>query len=882
MIHCERQEMFMSNEHNSRTARRQKSAKNGRRATPTKKPKSIKKIVKKLFLVAVIAALAVFIGGVGLFAYYASSAPDLDEDLLKDPLTSDILDINGEVIYKFGTEKRDFVPYEEIPQLMEDAILATEDVRFYKHHGMDFYRLGGAILANFRSGFGSQGASTLTQQVIKNSFLSEEKTLKRKAQEAWLAFKLEREYSKEEIFEMYINKVLMSGRIHGFGTASTHFYGKPLNELELHEVALLAGLPQSPNGYNPFRNPERAEKRRNIVLTLMEKHGKITKAEMDAAKAIPVTASLLPEDQREDHTNSQYAAYIDIVLDELEAEGMLDILAEGVKVQTALDPNVQSAVENAIDRDEWYESEEMEAGMTVVDTKTGAIVAVGGGRNYSGRDLNFASDQKRQPGSVIKPILSYGPAIEYFDWSTGQRVVDEPYNYKGTKQPIRNVDGKYQGPITIREALYRSRNIPAVKVFEEVGTKRAGEFAESLGLPYEKLNSSNAIGGGEYNFSTIQMAGAYAAFGNSGIYTKPHTVKKIIMRDGKTERNLTPTPTPVMKDSTAYMVTDILRDVLTESTGTGRTAHISGLDVAGKTGTTNYSSDTLKKHGMKGTDVPDTWFAGYTTNYTIAVWGGYKDYTTPIQTYDKGRFVPQNLFRTVMSEISSGQETPRFSKPSSVEEATIVYGSDPIVLASSTTPKALQRTELFVRGTVPVEIAEEEVVELNAPGNLSATFDANQNVISLQWDYETPDPEYFPDGVTFHVEVSVDGEPPQELTQTNGTNVTFSNIEFGRTYTFYVKAVSGETESAKASTSLLVDRQEEVIEPEVPTVPEEEVPTPPEEEEPSNNNGNQQPPGNPNNNPGNGNQGNGGNQQQPPVTPPQNPTEPETNNDGSD
>ena len=175
----------------------------------------------------------------------------------------------------------------------------------------------------------------------------------------------------------------------------------------------------------------------------------------------------------------------------------------------------------------------MQAGMTVLDTKTGAIVAVGGGRNYSGTDWNFATDQKRQPGSVIKPILSYGPAIENLSWSTGKTVVDEPYNYKGTNKAIRNVDGKYQGTMTIREALYKSRNIPAVKVFEEVGTGKAGAFAKGLGLPYDKLNSSNALGGGEYDFSTLQMAGAYSAFGNGGIYTKPHAIKEIIFRDGK-------------------------------------------------------------------------------------------------------------------------------------------------------------------------------------------------------------------------------------------------------------------------------------------------------------------------------------------------------------
>ncbi|WHT47161.1 transglycosylase domain-containing protein [Sporosarcina thermotolerans] len=491
----------MSDTLNSRAARRQKMEAERKRGK-NKKPKKNGNVIKKIILAIIAVGLAVFIGGLALFAFYASSAPDLDESLLKDPITSNIADRNGNVFMKLGAEKREFVPYNEIPKEMENAILATEDVRFYKHHGMDFWRLGGAVLANFRSGFGSQGASTLTQQVIKNSFLTDEKTLKRKAQEAWLALKLEREYEKEDIFEMYFNKILMSGRVHGFGTAAQYFYGKKLDELELHEMAMLAGLPQSPNGYNPFKNPERAEKRRNTVLSLMYKHEKITKEQMEEAKAIPVTQTLVPEDQRED-SNSQYLAYVDIVLDELEAAGMMDLLSEGVTIQTALDPKAQQSVERAINSN-IYESDEMQAGMTVLNTKTGEIVAIGGGRNFSGRNLNFASDNRRQPGSVIKPILSYGPIIENENWSTAHTVVDEPYKYRGTNISIRNVDGKFLGPITTREALYKSRNIPAVKVFEEVGAKKAVQFASKLGLSYDKLESVIAIGGGRANFLQLK------------------------------------------------------------------------------------------------------------------------------------------------------------------------------------------------------------------------------------------------------------------------------------------------------------------------------------------------------------------------------------------
>ncbi|WP_438318524.1 PBP1A family penicillin-binding protein [Sporosarcina sp. FA9] len=803
-----------------------------------KKPIKGKNIIKKIFFILLFVGLAGLIGGGGLFAFYASTAPKLDEELLKVPLSSDFLDIHENVFYKSGTEKREFVPYDQIPDTVREAILATEDVRFFKHHGMDFYRLGGAVLANFKSGFGSQGASTITQQVIKNSFLKEDKTLKRKAQEAWLAFQLENKYEKEEIFEMYFNKILMSGSTYGIGTASKHFFGKELSELELNEIAMLAGMPQSPNGYNPFRNPERAEKRRNIVLGLMVQHKKITKEEMEAAKAIPVTATLIPEAERQSNDNTKYAAFIDIVRDELEAAGLLDILSDGVKIQTTLDPDAQNTVENAIHSDV-YKNDKMQAGMTVLNTKTGEIVAVGGGRNFSTGFWNFATDEKRQSGSAIKPILDYGPAIEYLNWSTGQTVVDEPYNYEGSKgKPVQNIDKKFQGPMTIREALYKSRNIPAVKTFEEVGRAKAFGFADKLGLKYTNEYPSNALGGGDDEFSTIQMAGAYAAFGNNGVYTKPHTIKSITFRDGKTVKNMSPDSAVAMKDSTAYMITDMLRDVLTQG-GTGTRAAISGLDVAGKTGTSS--------------DAKDSWFAGYTSNYTIATWAGYQD-RTPMETYEGERFVPQDLFKQVMSSISSGKETARFQQPPSVETATIVYRSNPLMLASNSTPKNMKRSELFVKGTLPELVAEE--LELDAPNNLTADYNEDEQSVSLNWSHTGADFDIIDGEIEFIVYASVNGGERKEMTRTTDFTTLFNGVEQGVTYTFTVVATVDGLESAPTSVELRIEEQEvieeEIIE-EEPIIEEDIEEVVPEENNDNNGNNNN------GNNENNGNNGNNGN-----------------------
>ena len=373
--------------------------------------------------------------GVGTFAFLVKDTPKLDPKLLKDPISSKVLDKDGELISEVGSENREYVNYKDIPKQVEDAVLAVEDARFYKHHGLDPIRLAGAVVANFREGFGSEGASTITQQVIKNSFLTPEKTLKRKVQEAWMAYQLEQKYTKHQILEMYINKVFVSENSHGLATAAKIYYGKSLNELTLPEAAQIAGMPQSPNNYNPFDHPDLAEKRRNIVLTLMEQHGYITKEDMDAAKSVPVTASLVKEEERV-RDEKPYDAFVDAVIDEVEKQGDFDIFSDGLTIHTTLDKNAQLHVNTILNTDEVikYPDAEFQAGVALIDTKTGEIRAIGGGRNQEvKRGFNYAIDTKRQPGSTIKPVLDYAPAIEYLNWGTYQTIDDKPIKYSTVK-----------------------------------------------------------------------------------------------------------------------------------------------------------------------------------------------------------------------------------------------------------------------------------------------------------------------------------------------------------------------------------------------------------------------------------------------------------------
>lgn len=776
----------MDQQVNSRQQRKQLEEQQRKRHTKKKGPSGPKgprgSWLKKIVIAILALGIAMFVVGASVFAIYAAQAPKLDEELLKDPVSTKFYDANGKVFYTMGDQQREHVNYQDIPKGMRDAIIATEDSRFFEHHGIDFYRLGGAVLANLRFGFGAQGGSTLTQQVIKNSFLNNGKTLKRKAQEAYLAIQLEREYSKEEIFEMYFNKVLMSGRIYGFGTAAKYFYGKKLKDLTLDEEAVLAGMPQAPNSYNPFKNPDLAEKRRNIVLQLMYQHKKITKQEMEAAMKVDIRKGLLPESKRKTASTSKYDAFIDVVLKELAENGDEKALEEGVNVYTTLDPSAQKIVEKTMNNSANFPTKDIQSGMAVIDTQTGAIAAVGGGRNYGPeRGFNYAEAlTNRQPGSTMKPLIDYGPAIENLKWSTGQTIVDEPMTYTGTNQQINNFDHQYKGTITIRQALYNSRNIPAVKTFKEVGTDKAKSFIKNLGIEANNVTESDAIGGGKINLSPIEMAGAYAAFGNNGIYTKPHAIKKIVYRDGKTAKSYTPDPLPAMSDYTAYMVTDMLRDVVSSKYGaSGTAAGIPGLDVAGKTGTTNYSTQQFTDYGLPASAVPDSWFAGYTTKYSIAVWSGYADYKNPITTSAE-RVLPQQLFRTVMSQISANTQTPNFQQPSSV----VRIGS-----------------ELYVKGKQPVsytpKVENKDTQKLSAPTGLKASYDDQSKAINLSWSHDASGNG----SPTFKVSVSVDGGGSQTLTETPNNSFTYNGAEDGKTYVFSVVAVAdGKTSSAATTT----------------------------------------------------------------------------------
>ncbi|MBC1473383.1 PBP1A family penicillin-binding protein [Listeria grandensis] len=676
----------------------QKSTGKGRRITGN--------VVKVVFFTALFLAFAGIASGATAFYSYAKEAPKLTDSKLRDPLSSKILDKNGDVYAEIGTERREYIEYKDIPKQLENAVLSTEDSRFYEHNGMDPIRLASAAVGNITGGFGSQGASTLTQQIIKMSYLDyTNKTLDRKAQEAWMAVQLEQKYSKHELLEIYINKVYLSDGIHGMETAAEHYYGKKLKDLNLAQTALIAGMPQSPNRFNPFENPDLAKKRRDIVLTLMYNNDKISKSEMEAAQSVAIADGLVDEATRKQKTYA-YDTYVDQVINEIGDK--YNPFSDGLTIYTALDPSAQKYTEKMLNTDDVinYPDKKFQAGVVVMDTETGRIQALGGGRETGdkkiSRGLNRATDIKRQPGSTMKPILGYAPAIEYLDWSTAHILDDAPYQYS-SGQELRNYDSSYLGEISMRQALYKSRNVPAVKASKEVGYDRARDFANNLGLNYKEVYESTVIGSGEA--SPVQMAGAFAAFGNGGVYNKPHTITKIVLSDGETEINMEPESVVAMKASTAYMISDMLKDVLTQ--GTGTRANVPGWNIAGKTGTTNYDENVRIKNGIPSDGTPDSWFVGYSPRYTVSIWTGYdepnKYYLSPSETR-----IAAYMFKATMEHLVSGEKNPDFKKPSNVNEIPILIGSNPITRAPSGSSGSNVSYELFLDGTIPTKSSAAE------------------------------------------------------------------------------------------------------------------------------------------------------------------------------
>ena len=642
-------------------------------------------LVKRILLWILGIIILLFVAGTALFFYYASSAPRISRSELAGQNTTTIYDDQNRVISRLGAQKREYAKSDQVPDNLKHAVVAIEDRRFYKHHGVDPIRIMGAATANiFGRSAGMQGGSTLTQQLVKLSVFStaaSDRTFKRKAQEAWLAINVERHFSKSQILDFYINKVYMGNGVYGMQTAAQYYYGKDLDELDLSQLALLAGMPQSPTYYNPLANNTKyATQRRNEVLNAMVRSKYISQSQANQAASESVTDSLDP-----DHGNTSnngtgvkekvIDAYVKQVLADLEAKGY-NPYNDGLRVHTNLDLDAQEHLYDAANNSVSFQSDQMQTGVAVTDPHNGQVVAMLGGRHTGNvvYGLNRAVQTNRSSGSTAKPLMDYGPAIEYLQWPTFKRVQDTRFVYPGTNKVLRDIDNKYKGSMTMREALVQSRNVPAIRTLQEVGIKRATDFVNGLGIsqkdPYT-LQSGIAL-----YISPLQISAAYSAFANGGTYYKPYYISSITTQDGNVKQ-FNPQGKRAMSRATAYMITEMLKGVFNESEqGSASAAKLDGVNQAGKTGTTNYPSGSGHSGAM------DSWMAGYTKNYSIAVWTGYDHPMQSPGLSDQGTQSAILLYRDLMDYLDSQNHASNWSMPDTVE-AVRVNGKRQFVIKDS-------------------------------------------------------------------------------------------------------------------------------------------------------------------------------------------------------
>lgn len=609
--------------------------------------------------------------------------------------TSIIYDGQSDVVTRLhGVQDRTWVSISELQPSTVYAFISAEDARFFEHEGVDVIRIAGAIVADIKAGSYVQGASTISQQLIKLSHLTSEKTISRKAEEAALAYEMERQYSKEDILEMYLNYVYFGGGYYGIEAAAEGYFGVHASDLTLDQSAMLAGILKSPSGYAPHINYAASINRRNNILRLMRDYGYITDDEKKQASARRPT---ILHDKREEYSGyytdavtKSAAALMGITVDEL--------IRGGYSIYSAMDSDIQHYCEEMFKNGELFPAEDSEAAIVVLEPSTGMVVAMVGGRSYTGGiSFNRATDIRRQPGSVIKPVITYAPAFEYLNYTAADMILDEETTF--ADYTPSNYGNKYYGWVTVREAVTKSLNVPAVKTLSAVGVYRAKDFAKRCGIEFDDKDDSLALalGGFTYGVSPLQIAGAYSCFASGGIYNTPTLIKKITDRNGLTVYEYRQDSRRVMSEANAYILTSMLKSVVTE--GTGHRLNTLDIPIAGKTGTVGLANGNR-----------DAWMAGYTPEYTAVVWQGYdSDRLGLLPSSATGGTYPALMLYELFNHIYPDGRSGDFEKPESVKQYSIdaktLKKQHKVVLANAMTPQISRVTEYFTEETAPEDVS---------------------------------------------------------------------------------------------------------------------------------------------------------------------------------
>lgn len=699
-----------------------------------------KKVLVSLIIVFIIICL-----GMGCFFAWSvyKETEDFSAERLLSGEASKIYDANGELMYTYGSDengKRENVTYEELPQVLIDAVVSAEDSRFFEHDGFDLPRIAKTFITNLASLRITGGGSTITQQVIKQSYFPDaERTYTRKLSEVILAIQATKEISKEEIITLYLNKIYFGRSTSSIGVAaaSKYYFNKDVSQLTLPEAALLAGTLNSPSRYDPYYNLEAATSRRNVVLNLMVQHGYITQEECDLAKQVKVENML---SQSSTTSDSSLAAYVDLVTEEVIEKTGMNPAETQMNIYTYCNQDLQRMATQMANGETYdYTDEDLQMAGSVQSTQDGRIVAVIGGRNYKSGDLNKAT-VKQQPGSSMKPILDYGLAYKYLDWCTGHTVEDKEttFNSHGSNSwTPKNWDGSFHGSMTISEALVNSWNIPAISTFEQV-LDSASEDAviedmKSLGIDmsYEEENGIQlpyAIGGWAKGVSPVELAGAYATVANNGIYIESHTINYVEIVDKNetvnVDQDIQDNATQSLGEDVSFMIRETMLSY--SSSGSGSYAYLSGIDnVGAKTGTSNTESGASK----------DLWMTAYTPDYTCSVWMGFESQALKEgKNTSRYRAYPGKVVGDLLEylEDNTTEKKSYPDQPESVEQIQIVAGVYPYQSPSSSTPASSVITCWAKKGKGPTSTAAEATINnlnsfeatLNSSGTINVSFGA--------------------------------------------------------------------------------------------------------------------------------------------------------------
>lgn len=708
----------------------------------------------KLLIIMMLALIAGFSLIITFCIYIVITAPEISNERLYKSSSSVFLDVNGNEFARRGTENREKVTYDDLPEVLIDAIVSAEDSRFFQHNGIDIARFTKAVLGQLMGRNDAGGGSTLTMQVSKNAATSSTSSgfagIKRKFQDIYLSvFVFEKNYTKDQIMEFYVNIPYLGSGTYGVQQAAKTYFNKEAKDLTLVEAATIAGLFQSPDAYDPHQHPKAAENRRNTILNLMCRHGYITEAERDNAKAIPLSSTLAKMDAE----NSWKQDFIDTVTKEIETRTgcnekkstCVTPVSNSMVVYTTMDPSIQQTVNKVMANESYNEktkkgykfpNDYAQTGISVVNVKDGSIAGIGASRDTKQLSYNFATMPRRHPGSVAKPVIDYGPAIEYLNWGTGNTVIDDAMSYSGGGQ-IKNWDNGHKGIMTAKTALAQSRNIPALYTFQQTTNEQKLEFSNNLGWHPEDatgfINESTSIGG--FNgVSSLQAAAAYATFARGGTYIEPYSYTKIELVETGEEIVVKPKKVQVMSDATAYILTMILKYAVTSKNVTA--GSVSGTDLCAKTGTSTVDAAAKKAANIKGSIIGDSWTVAFSPDYSIATWYGYSPQIDTIHDPGKTHYLTGTEGGSARKKITAYltenimPKNSTFTKPSSVAQVEIELGTDPVKLASPYTPQNLRSMEYFKKGYEPNEVSE-RFDKLSNPKDLKATPTGNQ--INLTW-----------------------------------------------------------------------------------------------------------------------------------------------------